>query len=166
MIRVIIPHHLRTLARTGKEVSLQVETPVTQRTILDALEHEYPMLRGTIRDHSTKQRRPFIRFFACGQDLSHEPLDTPVPEAVVAGSEPFMIIGAMAGGNQLPDDLPLTIARPARRALLAAGYTTLEQLSKVQEKEIMQLHGVGPKALDQLHKALAEKGLSFGKPPS
>jgi sulfur-carrier protein len=98
MIRVVIPHHLRTLANVRKEVTLQVEEPVTQRAILDALEAQYPMLRGTIRDHKTKQRRPFIRFFACEQDLSHEPPDAPLPEAIVTGREPFLIIGAMAGG--------------------------------------------------------------------
>jgi sulfur-carrier protein len=98
MIRVVIPHHLRTLTNVRKEVTLQVEEPVTQRAILDALEAQYPMLRGTIRDHKTKQRRPFIRFFACEQDLSHEPPDTPLPEAVITGREPFLIVGAMAGG--------------------------------------------------------------------
>ena len=99
MIRVVIPHHLRQLARTGKEVQLAVEGPVTQRSVLDALEAEYPMLRGTIRDHGTHKRRAFIRFFACEQDLSHQPPDAPLPEAVVTGREPFLIVGAMAGGN-------------------------------------------------------------------
>jgi len=98
MIRVIIPHHLRTLAGTGAEVALKVEPPVTQGSVLDALEGRYPMLRGTIRDHVTKQRRPFLRFFACQEDLSHEPPDTPLPEAVVSGEEPYYIIGAIAGG--------------------------------------------------------------------
>ena len=98
MIRVVIPHHLRTLANVRKEVTLEVEEPVTQCAILDALEAQYPMLRGTIRDHTTKQRRPFIRFFACEQDLSHEPPDTPLPEAIVTGRDPFLIVGAMAGG--------------------------------------------------------------------
>jgi len=103
MIRVVIPYHLRTLARVGKEIELQVEKPVTQRAILDALEAKYPMLRGTIRDHvvnddSPTQRRAFIRFFACGQDLSHESPDAPLPEAVALGTEPFLIVGAMAGG--------------------------------------------------------------------
>jgi sulfur-carrier protein len=98
MIRVVIPHHLRTLARAGKEVELQVEGPVTQRAVLDALEATYPMLRGTIRDHVTQQRRPFLRFFACGEDLSHESPDTPLPDAVVMGVEPFVVVGAMAGG--------------------------------------------------------------------
>jgi hypothetical protein len=98
MIRVVLPYHLRTLAHGGKEVELQVYGPTTLGVMLDALEARYPMLRGTIRDHVTQQRRPFIRFFACGQDLSHQPLDTPLPDAVVTGAEPFRIIGAMAGG--------------------------------------------------------------------
>jgi len=98
MIRVIIPHHLRTLAGTGAEVQLEVQGAVTQRTVLDALEARYPMLAGTIRDHVTLQRRPFLRFFACEEDLSLEPPDAPLPEAVVSGKEPFFIIGAIAGG--------------------------------------------------------------------
>jgi sulfur-carrier protein len=98
MIRVVIPHHLRTLARAGKEVELQVEGAVTQRAVLNALEATYPMLRGTIRDHVTQQRRPFLRFFACGEDLTHESPDAPLPDAVVMGVEPFMVVGAMAGG--------------------------------------------------------------------
>ena len=98
MIRVVLPHHLRTLARVGKEVELQVEGPITLGAVLDALETRYPMLRGTIRDHTTKQRRPFLRFFACGQDLSHEPPDAPLPDAVALGTEPFLVVGAVAGG--------------------------------------------------------------------
>jgi hypothetical protein len=98
MIRVVLPHHLRTLARVGREVELQVEGPTTLGVVLDALEAQYPMLRGTIRDQVTQQRRPFIRFFACGLDLSHQPLDTPLPDAITLGTEPFRIIGAMAGG--------------------------------------------------------------------
>ena len=98
MIRVALPTHLRTLARVGGEVTLEVKGPVTQRSILDALEARYPMLCGTIRDHDTQQRRPFIRFFACEQDLSHEPPDAPLPGAVASGAEPFFIVGAMAGG--------------------------------------------------------------------
>lgn len=98
MIRVILPHHLQTLARTGREVAVEVEGPVTQRAIMDALERDYPVLRGAIRDHVTRQRRPFIRFFACGQDLSHEPPDEPLPDAVASGTEPFRVVGAMAGG--------------------------------------------------------------------
>jgi hypothetical protein len=98
MIRVALPHHLRTLARVGGEVQLSIAGPVTQRAILDALEAQYPMLRGTIRDQHTGQRRAFIRFFACGQDLSHEAADTPLPDRVVQGAEPFRVIGAMAGG--------------------------------------------------------------------
>ena len=98
MIRVILPAHLRTLARVDGEVKIHVDEPVTPRAILDALEAAYPMLQGTIRDHVTRERRAFLRFFACQEDLSHEPPDTPVPEAVVTGAEPFMIVGAMAGG--------------------------------------------------------------------
>jgi sulfur-carrier protein len=98
MIRVVLPASLRTLARVNGEVQLEMEGPVTQRSVLDALEACYPMLRGAIRDHVTQRRRPFIRFFACKQDLSHEPPDAPLPEAVAAGVEPFLIVGAMAGG--------------------------------------------------------------------
>lgn len=98
MIRVVLPHHLRTLARVADEVTLEIEDPVSLRSILDALESRYPVLRGTIRDHATLQRRPFLRFFACEQDFSHEPPDTPLPEAVAAGAEPFFIMGAIAGG--------------------------------------------------------------------
>ena len=98
MIRVVLPPHLRTLARLSGDVELQVEGPVTQRSVLDALEARYPMLRGTIRDHITQQRRPFLRFFACEEDLSHEPPDSPLPQAVASGEEPFWIIGAIAGG--------------------------------------------------------------------
>jgi hypothetical protein len=98
MIRVVLPQHLRTLAHVGSEVQLNVAGPVTLRSILNAIEAEYPMLQGTIRDHATQKRRPFLRFFACGEDLSHESLDAPVPPEVVAGAEPFLIIGAIAGG--------------------------------------------------------------------
>jgi hypothetical protein len=98
MIRVILPPHLRTLAQTGREVEIQVEGPVTQRTIIDALESTYPVLRGTVRDTTTQKRRPLLRFFACEEDLSHESPDTPVPDSVAAGKEPFWIVGAMAGG--------------------------------------------------------------------
>jgi hypothetical protein len=98
MIRVVLPAHLRTLARVGEEVELQVEGPATQRAILDALEARYPVLRGTMRAQITQRRRPFVRFFACEQDLSHESPDTPVPEPVAAGTEPFLVVGAMAGG--------------------------------------------------------------------
>jgi hypothetical protein len=98
MIRVELPAHLRTIARVNREVELHVEGPVTQRSVLDALEARYPTLRGTIRDHVTKQRRPFVRFFAGGEDLSHEPLDAPLPEAVASGAEPYLVIGAIAGG--------------------------------------------------------------------
>jgi sulfur-carrier protein len=98
MIRVELPPHLRTLARVGEEVEVKVAGPATQRSVLDALEAAYPMLRGTIRDHTTQQRRPFLRFFACGQDLSHESPDTPLPDAVATGAEPFLVVGALAGG--------------------------------------------------------------------
>ena len=98
MIRVILPAHLRTLSRVQGEVQLEVAAPATLRAVLDALETNYPVLRGTIRDHVTLRRRPFVRFFACQQDLSLEPPDTPLPEAVATGSEPFLVVGAMAGG--------------------------------------------------------------------
>jgi molybdopterin synthase sulfur carrier subunit len=98
MIRVLLPAHLRTLAQVNGEVKLQVEGPVTQRSVLDALEARYPMLRGTIRDQVTQQRRPFLRFFACAEDLSHEMPDAPLPDAVVAEAEPFLVIAAVAGG--------------------------------------------------------------------
>jgi sulfur-carrier protein len=97
-IRVVLPHHLKTLAAAGPEVTLEVAGPVTQRSILDALEARYPMLRGTIRDHVTLQRRPFLRFFACEEDLSHESPDAPLPEAIATGKEPFLVVGAIAGG--------------------------------------------------------------------
>ena len=98
MIRIVLPQHLRTLARINGEVTLEVNGSVTQHAVLNALETRYPMLRGTIRDHVTHKRRPFVRFFACGEDLSHESPDASLPEAVVTGSEPFLIVGAMAGG--------------------------------------------------------------------
>jgi len=98
MIRVVLPHHLRTLARVGAEVQVEVAAPVTPRTIIDAIEAEYPMLRGTIRDHVTLERRPFLRFFACKQDFSHDSPDVLLPEAVASGTEPFLVIGAVAGG--------------------------------------------------------------------
>ena len=98
MIRVLLPPHLRTLARVKEEVELEVAGPATQRSVLDALEARYPVLRGTIRDHVTLERRPFLRFFACEEDLSHEPADAPLPAAVSSGAEPFLIIGAIAGG--------------------------------------------------------------------
>ena len=98
MIRVALPAHLRHLAKVGGEVDLEVPDPVTVASVLDALEAKYPMLRGTIRDHVTKTRRPFIRFFACEQDLSHDPPDTPLAVAVTSGKEPFLVIGAIAGG--------------------------------------------------------------------
>ena len=98
MIRVILPPHLRTLAHVGSEIALEVEGPSTLRSVLDALEARYPMLRGTIRDHVTKKRRPFLRFFACEQDLSHESPDAPLPDAVASGAEPLIVLGAIAGG--------------------------------------------------------------------
>jgi sulfur-carrier protein len=97
-IRVALPFHLRNLARCGNEVTLEVDGDVTIRSVLDALEARYPALRGTIRDHDTQQRRAFLRFFACEQDISHEPADTALPEAVLSGKEPFIVIGAIAGG--------------------------------------------------------------------
>ena len=98
MIRVILPAHLRSLAHAGGEVELTVDGQATQRSVLDALEARYPMLCGTLRDHVTQQRRPYVRFFACEQDLSHEPPDAPLPEAVASGAEPFLVVGAIAGG--------------------------------------------------------------------
>ena len=98
MIRVVLPYHLRTLARVGDEVQVDVEGRATTRAILDALEARYPVLQGTIRDHVTQKRRPYLRFFACEEDLSHESPDTPLPEAIAQGKEPFLVVGAMAGG--------------------------------------------------------------------
>lgn len=98
MIRVVLPTHLRALARVDVEIQLDVHGPVTQRSILDALEAAYPMLRGTIRDHVTHRRRPFLRFFACEQDLSHESPDAPLPDAIATGVEPYLVVGAIAGG--------------------------------------------------------------------
>ena len=98
MIRVVLPYHLRNLARVGEEVQVEVPGPLTLGAVLDALELDFPALRGTIRDHATGQRRPFLRFFACKEDLSHNPMETPLPEAIASGREPFLIIGAMAGG--------------------------------------------------------------------
>jgi hypothetical protein len=98
MIRIILPFHLRNLAQVGSEVTLDVEAPATLRSVLDALEARYPMLRGAIRDHDTQQRRPFLRFFACEEDLSHNPPEAPLPDAVASGKEPFIVIGAIAGG--------------------------------------------------------------------
>ena len=98
MIRVVLPAHLRSLARVGREIEIEITGPVTQRTVLDAIESKYPMLRGTIRDAATKQRRSLVRFFACQQDLSHESPDAPLPDAVISGAEPYMVVGAMAGG--------------------------------------------------------------------
>ena len=98
MIRVVLPFHLRTLAHVGSEVTIEVPGPVTQRSLLDALEARYPMLQGTIRDYATGERRPFLRFFACQEDLSHEPADSPLPQEVASGKEPFIVIGAIAGG--------------------------------------------------------------------
>ena len=98
VIRVVLPAHLRTLAKVSGEVQLAVDGPVTQRSVLDALEARYPVLQGTIRDHVTKQRRPFVRFFACEEDLSHESLDAPLPDAVASGAESYLVVGAIAGG--------------------------------------------------------------------
>ncbi len=97
-MRVILPQHLRTLAQVGSDLQIEIDGPVTQRAVLDALEARYPMLRGTIRDHDTHQRRAFLRFFACEEDLSHESPDAPLPDAVASGAEPFIVIGAIAGG--------------------------------------------------------------------
>jgi sulfur-carrier protein len=102
VIRVVLPGHLRTLAKVSSEVKLQVDGAVTQRSILDALEASYPMLRGTVRDQITFERRPFVRFFACEEDLSHQPADAPLPDPVASGAEPFLIVGAIAGGAGIP----------------------------------------------------------------
>jgi molybdopterin synthase sulfur carrier subunit len=124
VIRVQLPAHLRTLARADGEVQLEIEGEVTQRSVLHALEDRYPMLRGTLRDQVTQQRRPFVRFFACEQDLSHEAPDAPLPEAVAAGAEPFLIVGAIAGGAigraaPVPEPVldPAAAAVPKRRLL-------------------------------------------------
>ena len=101
MIRVVLPAHLQTLARVGGDVLLDVKGAITQRAVLDALEERYPTLRGTIRDHTTQQRRPFVRFFACEEDLSHESPDSPLPEKVATAAEPFLIVGAIAGGSPI-----------------------------------------------------------------
>jgi hypothetical protein len=98
MIRIVLPPHLRALAHVENEATLEVTGPVTLRAVLDELENRYPMLRGTIRDHVTQQRRPFLRFFACEQDMSHDPPDTPLPDAIASGAEPFIVLGAIAGG--------------------------------------------------------------------
>jgi molybdopterin synthase sulfur carrier subunit len=98
MIRVVLPHHLRTLAHVGDEVHVDLNGSTTVRAIIDAIEEKYPMLRGTIRDHETQKRRPLVRFFACGEDISHDPLDTPLPDSIAKGTEPFFIMGAIAGG--------------------------------------------------------------------
>ena len=98
MIRIILPYHLRTLAQLGAEVQIDVADPITQRSLLDALETRYPVLRGTIRDHVTQKRRPLLRFFACEEDISHEAPDAPLPDAIISGAEPFFIVGAIAGG--------------------------------------------------------------------
>ena len=98
MIRIVLPHHLRTLAKVGDEVHVDVNGAVTAHAVIGALEDKYPMLRGTIRDHESQKRRPMVRFFACGEDISHEPQDAPLPDAIVKGTEPFFIMGAIAGG--------------------------------------------------------------------
>ncbi len=98
MIRVMLPYHLRTLAKTGAEVQLEVAHPVSPAAIIDALEAKYPVLAGTVRDYATRKRRPLVRFFACEEDVSYDPLDTPLPDAIASGEEPFMIIGSIAGG--------------------------------------------------------------------
>lgn len=117
LIRIVLPQHLRTLSATGNELQLEVESPLTLRSVLDSLETRYPMLRGTIRDHVTLQRRPFLRFFACEEDLSHESPDLPLPDAVTSGKEPLLIIGAIAGGydaDPLPGPGLASVARTAR----------------------------------------------------
>ena len=116
MIRVVLPAHLRTLAKVEGEVTLEVEGQATQRSVLDALEARYPMLSGTLRDHVTQQRRPFVRFFACEEDLSHESPDAPLPDAVAKGTEPFLVVGAIAGGSHSYRSATMGSTRVARRA--------------------------------------------------
>lgn len=137
MIRVEMPAHLRNLAQVNGQIQLEVEAPATQRTVLDALEANYPMLKGTLRDHVTKERRPFIRFFACEEDLSHQSPDTPLPEAVVAGSEPFWIIGAISGGTEpaaMFNHWPgrILTALPALFLFLDAGMKLMQAAPAVQ----------------------------------
>jgi molybdopterin converting factor small subunit len=127
MIRVVLPAHLRTIAKVSGEVQLAVEGQVTQRSVLDALEAQYPTLQGTIRDHVTQKRRPFVRFFACEQDLSHESPDAPLPAAVASGAEPFLVVGAIAGGR---DSL-----RPTRLQLLATSSVGLSGPGGAQSSE-------------------------------
>src|SRR2546423_5437037 len=114
MIRVILPHHLRTLAHVDNEIHVDLNSSATVRAIIDAIEEKYPVLRGTIRDHETKKRRPLVRFFACGEDISHEPPDTPLPDSIAKGTEPFFIMGAIAGGEGCMDACPAAVV-PRRR---------------------------------------------------
>src|SRR5579864_7766910 len=125
MLRVILPYHLRTLAQVGAEVALDVQGPATQRSVLDALEARYPMLRGTIRDHVTGQRRAMLRFFACKEDLSYELPDAPLPDAVASGAEPFWVIGAIAGGIARINLIQPGVMRPGFLLLQAAWTATM-----------------------------------------
>ncbi|MGB9029323.1 MAG: MoaD/ThiS family protein [Acidobacteriaceae bacterium] len=125
MIRVELPYHLRTLAQLNGTVTLEVDAPVTLRRVLDALEARYPVLRGTIRDHDTLKRRPFLRFFACEEDWSHEPVDTPLPEAIATGKEPLLVIGAIAGGGLAVQATALHASRT--RAVVGNGNSELQR---------------------------------------
>jgi hypothetical protein len=129
MIRVELPHHLRNLAQVGREVTVEVDVPVTLRRVLDELEARYPVLRGTIRDHDTQQCRPFLRFFACQEDLSHESPDDPLPEAVATGKEPLLVVGAIAGGNQ-------SSSQPAAPFPASGVSPTGRQIRKSEKREL------------------------------
>lgn len=162
MIRVQLPVHLRNLAGAGKIVEIEVEAPVTPARIVDALEETYPALKGGIRDRNTGKRRPMVRYFACEEDLSHVPADTEVPEAVASGREPFIILGAISGGEGDEHPLPTKgFSRPATDALGVIGVTTLAGVARHTEREIASLHGMGPKGIRVLKAAMAEHGLAF-----
>ncbi len=162
MIRVQLPPHLRTLAGTGKEVELDLAAPVTLAGVVEALEAAYPTLRGAIRDHGTRKRRPMVRYFACEEDLSHEPDDTPVPDEVLSGKQPFIILGAISGGGEEPIALP-RISGPANAALEVAGISSLQDVARHTRKQIAGLHGMGPKGLAILDGALASQGLDYAE---
>lgn len=160
MIRVQLPVHLRNLAGTGKIVEIEVEAPVTPERIVETLEAAYPALKGGIRDRNTGKRRPMVRYFACEEDLSHVPGDTELPEAVATGREPFIILGAISGGETEPIGLP-HISGPANRALQGAGITSLQDVARRTRKQIADLHGMGPKGLRMLEEALAHHNLTY-----
>ena len=160
MIRVILPAHLRTLAGSGKEVELEVAAPVTQGSVLDALEAAYPTLRGTIRDQGTRQRRPLVRFFACQRDLSHEAIDAPLPEEVVSGREPYLIVGAMAGGEGAAFTVGLaTQASGGGRMKYMLLIYGSEQVLSPEERDACYVESAG------LARELAEAGVFRGASP-